>query len=79
MLTDIANNKGDLGVGLYLMTHWNPSLPFVKMERCEQYPEGGWRWHKWGPYIGVQNPQCEYLYDEKNIDVVYTYHIYEIV
>ena len=25
---------------------------------------GGWRWHKWGEYIGVLNPKCEYLDDE---------------
>lgn len=25
---------------------------------------GGWRWHKWGPYIGDLNPQYEYLDDE---------------
>ncbi len=25
---------------------------------------GGWRWHKWGEYIGKLNPQYEYLDDE---------------
>lgn len=25
---------------------------------------GGWRWHKWGEYIGTLNPQYEYLDDE---------------
>lgn len=25
---------------------------------------GGWRWHKWGRYIGELDPQCEYLDDE---------------
>lgn len=25
---------------------------------------GGWRWHKWGPYIGTLNPQWEYIDDE---------------
>jgi len=39
---------------------------------------GGWRWHKWGPYIGHYSPQHEYLYDEEGIDVVWTYHIYKI-
>ncbi len=24
----------------------------------------GWRWHKWGKYIGKLNPKCEYLDDE---------------
>lgn len=37
---------------------------------------GGWRWEKWGEYIGTQNPQSEYLYHNKHIDKVYVYHIY---
>ena len=42
-----------------------------------QHHEGGWRWHKWGPYIGTKTPQCEYLYDEPDIDGAFVYHIYE--
>jgi hypothetical protein len=45
--------------------------------RKNQSPTGGWRWHKWGSYIGDKKPQCEYLYDEPEIDSVYVYHIYE--
>lgn len=41
--------------------------------------DGGWRWHKWGPYIGKQNPQYEYLYNEPEIESVYVYHVYSIV
>ena len=26
---------------------------------------GGWRWHKWGPYLGKHIPQCQYLNEEK--------------
>jgi len=26
---------------------------------------GGWRWDKWGKYIGNLNPKCEYLDDEE--------------
>jgi len=41
--------------------------------------EGGWRWRKWGPYIGKGNPQEEYLYDEKGFEGgVWVYHIYEL-
>jgi hypothetical protein len=29
---------------------------------------GGWRWHKWGEYIGDGQPQCEYLDDEPGFD-----------
>lgn len=42
---------------------------FISITPIFQEPEhagegGGWRWHKWGPYIGNLNPQCEYLDDE---------------
>lgn len=38
----------------------------------------GWRWHKWGPYIGKGEPQCEYLNDEEGFeDGVWVYHVYE--
>jgi len=29
---------------------------------------GGWRWCKWGEYIGTGSPQCEYLDDENGFD-----------
>ena len=45
--------------------------------KADQYEEGGWRWHKWGEYIGTQPATCEYLYDEPLIDMVYVYHITE--
>ena len=48
--------------------------PVVKNE---QPSEGGWRWHKWGPYIGTKTPKQEYLIDEEDIDSVLVYHIYE--
>ena len=47
--------------------------------RKEEQPEfGGWRWHKWGPYIGDHEPQYEYLYDEEGIEVVYVFRIYTL-
>lgn len=40
---------------------------------------GGWRWHKWGPYIGTSNPTTEYLDDEAEFnDGVYVFHIYQL-
>ena len=58
-----------------------PGREFVvtlhEVKKSEQSSDGGWRWHKWGEYIGTQNPTCEYLYDEPNIDSVFVYHIYE--
>jgi hypothetical protein len=60
----------------------HPNKNFViglsTVEKKNQESWGGWRWHKWGEYIGNQNPQHEYLYDEEGIEKVYCYHIYEI-
>jgi hypothetical protein len=47
--------------------------------REHQPEDGGWRWHKWGQYIGCQKREgYEYLYDEKNIEYVIVYHVYRI-
>ena len=45
------------------------------VKKSEQESWGGWRWHKWGEYIGEQNPQCEYLYNEPEIEEVMVYSI----
>lgn len=40
---------------------------------------GGWRWHKWGGYIGDGTPEHEYLDDEEGFnDGVCIYHVYQI-
>lgn len=52
---------------------------FDKISKKDQPPEGGWRWHKWGEYIGDQNPQYEYLYDEPEIEEIYLYNIFKRV
>lgn len=40
---------------------------------------GGWRWHKWGEYVGEGDPQCEYLDDEEGFENgVYVYTIINI-
>lgn len=40
----------------------------------------GWRWHKWGEYIGTGTPTMEYLDDEPLFDTgVYVFHIYEVI
>jgi len=50
---------------------------FVRIRRDEQPARDGWRWHKWGRYIGDQTPTTEYIYDEPLIEEVYTFSIYE--
>jgi hypothetical protein len=53
-------------------------VTLTPIDRATEPPSGGWRWHKWGPYIGTQKPQCEYLYDEPLITRVYVYAVYEV-
>ena len=43
-----------------------------------QPSNGGWRWCKWGQYIGKFESRCEYLYDEVGIDFVYCFKIIEV-
>ena len=54
-------------------------VTLIKVRKEDQPEKGGWRWHKFGAYIGDKNPQKEYLADEPEIDEVYCYHIYKIV
>lgn len=55
------------------------AVGFTKVVKIEQPPQDGWRWHKWGSYIGDKEPQCEYLYDEgDDIQEVFTFSIIEI-
>lgn len=49
----------------------------TRVRRADQPADGGWRWHKWGEYIGKHEPRCEYLHDEEGIDEVLCYQIYE--
>ena len=53
-------------------------IALTPIVRSEEPAHGGWRWHKWGEYIGTHHPQHEYLYDEVGIDQVYVFHIYEV-
>jgi hypothetical protein len=53
----------------------------VFQDREHKGKGGGWRWHKWGTYIGNLNPQCEYLDDEdfgEDFKYVICFHLYEI-
>jgi hypothetical protein len=54
------------------------ALSVTPIRKAESSPEGGWRWHKWGAYIGTQEPTTEYIYDEPVIEQVYCYHVHKI-
>lgn len=47
---------------------------FTPLYREDEPETGGFRYHKWGSYIGKQKPQHEYLYDDKHIDLIYSFH-----
>lgn len=55
------------------------TVAVTRVVRKDQAKTGGWRWHKWGEYIGDFKPQHEYLYDEEGIEEVLVFHIYEKV
>jgi len=51
----------------------------VWQDQCSE--KDGWRWHKWGEYIGKLNPQYEYLYDEnfgEDFECVLVFTLYKI-
>jgi hypothetical protein len=54
-------------------------ISLTHLRKADEPPSGGWRWHKWGPYVGKQKPQCEYLYHEPEIAEIFVYHIYEVL
>ena len=47
-------------------------LVLTPVRKCDEDPDG-WRWHKWGEYVGLQDPRCEYLHDEPMIELVYIF------
>jgi hypothetical protein len=61
----------------------NPDKNFIIsyfwIHKVEEPEHGGWRWHKWGPYIGKHNITQEFIHDEPYINSVICYHIYEIL
>lgn len=46
--------------------------------RKDQPARDGWRWEKWGEYIGQQVSTADYLYDEKDIERVFVFHIFTL-
>jgi hypothetical protein len=48
------------------------TLILTPVRKCDEVANE-WRWHKWGEYVGLQDPQCEYLYDEPLIELVYVF------
>lgn len=57
------------------------SMSPVFQDKSNAGKGGGWRWHKWGEYIGKLDSKCEYLDDEDfgdDFEYVICFHIYEV-
>lgn len=58
------------------------SVTPVFQDKSNKGKGGGWRWHKWGKYIGKLNPQYEYLDDEdfgKDFKYILTFQLYKVL
>ena len=53
-------------------------ISLTKINKADQPADMGWRWHKWGAYIGTHDIKCEYLYHEVGIESVYVFHVYQL-
>ena len=56
----------------------NHVISTFEVHKNPEYSYSGWRWHKWGPYIGTQKPCCEYLNNEPEIEKVVCFSIYKV-
>ena len=54
-------------------------IGMTEVRRADEPERDGWRWHKWGEYIGTHAPTAEYLVDEDGIDSVWAFHVYEVL
>lgn len=51
------------------------AVGFTEVRRADQPDEGGWRWRKWGGYVGERRPMMEYLHDEPEIESIVTFTV----
>jgi hypothetical protein len=56
----------------------NYFVSFVKIDKHLQPKNGGWRWSAWGPYYGNQKIESEYLSEERHIESVCTFQIFQL-
>lgn len=50
---------------------------FTEVRRDEQPARSGWRWTKWGMYVGRRKPTQQYLHDEPDIESVFVWRIFD--
>jgi hypothetical protein len=56
--------------------NWIVSLEEVY--RADQPKYDGWRWAKWGPYLGEEQRTSDYLVNEQFIDKVCVFNLYHL-
>lgn len=54
-------------------------LALSTVHKADQPERDGWRWEKWGPYIGTQNSVADYLFDEPEIKELILYSFVEVI
>ena len=54
-------------------------ISLARVRKKDQPSRNGWRWEKWGSYIGTQKSKAYYLYDEPEIDEVFCFHILKVI
>jgi len=73
------NHEQVLALAPEILSRDNEYVIFLTCIQKKHEPErDGWRWSKWGEYIGTQISQADYLYDEPEIEEVFFYRIYEV-
>ncbi len=53
-------------------------ISVCEVDKAKQPERGGWRWHKWGEYIGIHEITCEYIKDEPIVEKVLCFHLHLI-
>lgn len=56
----------------------NFCIEITEVRKDEEPERDGWRWEKWGTYIGNQESQAMYLYNEPDIESVLVFGIYKV-
>lgn len=79
---NVIDQYGVADTAEQVMAHFEPidaeMVIFVTpVVKAHEPSSGGWRWHKWGTYIGTKKPTAEYLHDEPEIEQVYCFHGYK--
>lgn len=63
----------------YKLLDKSPTPFIVVFNHIAKTENGGFRWHKWGPYYGDGIPTREYLSDEDDFENgIYVYHIHVV-